>query len=262
MLFVPVLDEVAARMAGEPVAARSDPQRWAYRLRDAVSLARPDWVVTHHDLTAEADAIRTAGGDPLELPLAECEPVAALVELAGVLVRLYPSSVVAASVTGPVALCAALDGERGAELDAGLLADCGDALAELVAAYVVAGARRVLVWEPPAARIGIEEVRDAHAPVLRRLATLGAPALLCDGIGLPTGDYPLHARADRAANALLVDPGAFARSGMSFGELWRSWSAVSSAAGPPQIAVTNGPVPRSADLTLLRAAGERAHVSR
>ncbi len=30
----------------------TEPARWAYALREAVGLVRPDWVVTHHDLDA------------------------------------------------------------------------------------------------------------------------------------------------------------------------------------------------------------------
>ncbi|BBG02371.1 MULTISPECIES: hypothetical protein [Pseudonocardia] len=262
MDFVPVLDLVAARMAGVPVGARTDPARWAYHLRDAIALARPDWVVTHHDPLAEPDAVREAGGDPLDRPLATAAAVEPLVELTRVLAGLFPRATVAASLTGPVAMARALAGADPGGGPAGepapdLVADCADALAELASAQVQAGARRLLVWEDAASLAG------ALDPLLRRAATLGTPVVVRGGTGpgATGGDGAgsvLHAGPDGDGGALLVDPavvaaGSAGESDEPFGTLWRRWRAVPGA----RLVLTDGPLPLDCDLGRLREAGER-----
>ncbi|GAA1380301.1 hypothetical protein GCM10009613_04430 [Pseudonocardia kongjuensis] len=249
MLFVPVLDQVAARIGGVPVGARTDPARWAYRVRDAAALARPDWVVTHHDPQAEADAVRAAGGDPLDRPLPGSAAVAPLLELTRVLAGLFPRTAVAASLTGPVALARALAG--GGTPDPELVTDCADALAGLASAQVEAGATRLLVWESdepgPAPA-------DALAPLLRRAAILGTPVLLRGG-PVPATAGVLRARPDGSGDALLVDPAVFAPDGTAAGfeRAWSSWTGASA----PELVLTDGPVPYDCDLATVRAAGER-----
>lgn len=248
MLFVPVLDQVAARIAGVPVGARTDPVRWAYHLRDAIALARPDWVVTHHDPEAEADAVRAAGGDPLGRPLAGTAAVGPLLELTRALAGLFPRTAVAASLTGPVALARALDG---GDPDPDLVTDCGDALAGLAAVLVEAGATRLLVWESDAPGAGFT---GALAPLLRRAATLGTPVLLRGG-PVPATTGVLRARPDGSGDALLVDPGVFTpgAAAAGFDRAWSSWRAAAAA----QLVLTDGPVPHDCDLATVRAAGER-----
>lgn len=256
MLFAPVLQEVAARMAGAPSDAGTDPVQRAYRLRDAVELVRPDWVVTHHDPGAEAGAVRAAGDgvELVDVVLARRAPVTELVELVEVLVALYPDTVIAASITGPAGMAAALeDGPDGASVD---LLDCGDVLAELVSAYVGAGARRVLVWEPEVPADAAAEVTSAHTSIVRRLDLLGVPGVLCGGPGIDSGGYWAHALRGTGRQAILVPTEGFARgSAGCFAELWRSWNVPD--AQHPGVVLTDGPVPPDCDMGLLSAAGAR-----
>lgn len=274
MLFAPVLNEVAARMAAEPVSVREDPERGAYQLKEAVSLVRPDWVLTHHDPGLEADAVRgliacgSASADLLDLvdtELARTAPVSRVIELVEILAGLYPSGVVAVSVTGPAGLCSALTGARegGPGLDADVLADCGDVLAELVSAYVDAGASRVLVWEPDIEEPDEPDVSDAHVPIVRRLEMLGVSGVLCGGSGMSVLGYSAHALARDGRGAALFRPECFRPTpeAVSFAELWREWAAETaplarSEADPPLL-VSDGPLPAECDMGLLRAAGER-----
>lgn len=261
-------------MADGPVGARADPARWAYRLRDAVALVRPDWIVTHHDPSLEADALlEPAGGgslpadlaDLVDVELAAKAPVSAHVELTGVLAGLFPAGVVAASITGPAGLCAALTGDGAAGsagLDPEVLADCGDVLAELASAYVAAGASRILVWEPAGSAAPAEQLADAHAPIARRLAMLGVPGVLCGGAGVRGAGYSAHALGEGGDGALLVRPDVFEPTDPpgSFERLWDGWAdRLPSPAGEalPPLVVSAGPLPRGCDMALLRAAGER-----
>lgn len=273
MLFAPVLNEVAARMAAAPVGVREDPERGAYQLKEAVSLVRPDWVLSHHDPGLEADAVRglIAGGsasedllDLVDTELATTSPVSRIVELVEILAGLYPSGAVAVSVTGPAGLCSALTEARGGPgLDADVLADCGDVLAELVSAYVDAGASRVLVWEPDIEGPDEPDVSDAHVPIVRRLEMLGVSGVLCGGSGMSVPGYSAHALARDGQGAALIRPECFrpAPEAVSFAELWREWAVATdplarSAADPPLL-VSDGPLPADCDMSLLRAAGER-----
>ncbi|ASR38089.1 hypothetical protein BAY61_27230 [Prauserella marina] len=248
MLFAPVLSEVAARMAGAGPEPGSGAVPMAYRLRDAVELVRPDWVVTHHDQGAEARAARTAGDVELvDVALAALDPVAGLVELVEVLAALYPDTVVAASVTGPAGMAAAM--ESGG--DSADLLDCGDVLAELVSAYVGAGASRVLVWEPEVGDDIADEVISAHTSIVRRLDMLGVPGVLCGGAAIDSAGYRAHALNGGGREATLVPPNAFSRGAAgSFAELLPG----SAAHG---LVLTDGPVSADCDLGLLSAVSVR-----
>lgn len=255
MLFAPVLQEVAAGMAGVQAEDPGTPVQRAYRLRDAVELVRPDWVVTHHDPDLEARAVGTAGGgsELVDVDLPGRAPVAGQVELVEVLAGLYPATVIAASITGPAGLAAAL--AANADGDAVDLLDCGDVLAELVGAYVRAGARRVIVWEPEVSADLAGEVADAHTSIVRRLAMLDVPAVLCGGSAIDSGGYWAHALRDGGRRAALVPADTFARgSAHDFTELWRSWTAPEVAV---DVALTDGPVLADCDMGLLSAAADR-----
>ncbi|SFB49889.1 hypothetical protein SAMN05216266_114116 [Amycolatopsis marina] len=260
MLFVPVLQEVAARMAGAPPQVRVDPVQQAYRLRDAVELVRPDWVVTHHDPLAEVEAVRAAGThiDLVDVELAAQPPLRDLVELTRVLTALYPQRPVAASITGPAGLSAAMAaGDDAVPLD---LLDCGDVLAELVSAYVSSGARKLLVWEPEVPPELVSEVRSAHSPIVRRLELLGVPAVLCGAATISSDGYWAHATGEGGHRAMLVPADRFSRGATDcFAELWRSWnaSAAEHVADPITLLITDEPVPAECDMNLLRAAGTR-----
>lgn len=257
MLFAPVLQEVAAGMAGARSDVGSEPVAQAYRLRDAVELVRPDWVVTHYDPELEARAVATAGAgvELIDVALAGLAPAAGVVELVGVLAALYPDTVIAASMTGPAGLAAALRaGDDDVSVD---LLDCGDVLAELVSSYVDAGARRVLVWEPDVpADIGAE-VTDAHTPIMRKLDMLGVPGVLCGGSAVDSAGYWAHALPGAGRRrAMLVPAETFSRgSAGCFAELWQSWTALG--AEQAGLAITDGPVPAECDMGLLSAAGAR-----
>lgn len=104
----PILQDVAARMAERPASdLRQDPVGWAYALRDAVALAKPDLVVSHLDPALEADALPLGDGDPVDAlldveDLPGRQPVAAAIELVGTLAGLpgYGGRV-AATITSP-----------------------------------------------------------------------------------------------------------------------------------------------------------------
>lgn len=274
MLFAPVLNDVAARMAPEPVSVHQDPERGAYQLKEAISLVRPDWVLTHHDPGLEANAVRgliadgAVSEDLLELvdtKLARTGPVSRMVALVKILAGLYPHGTVAASVTGPVGLCSALTGPHaeGQSLDADVLADCGDVLAELVSAYVDAGAHRVLVWEPAIAEPDEPDVADAHVPIVRRLQTLGVPGVLCGGAGANVSGYSAHALAQGGQGAVLIRPECFrpASEAVSFTQLWREWAVraapLAHSEAEPPLVLSDGPLPADCDMSLVRQAGER-----
>src|SRR5271166_3595797 len=141
MQLAPVLQEVAARVGATPPEERlRQPARWAYALRDAVALARPDWIVTHHDLELEALAAAEQVDTVEDAPDADLAATAlggAALELTDTLRGLYPSGVIAASVTGPATMAARLASRLGeADIDLETVAlDCGDALAALAAAH-------------------------------------------------------------------------------------------------------------------------------
>ncbi|GAB3702272.1 hypothetical protein [Nocardiopsis oceani] len=272
MLFAPVLNEVAARMATEPVSVCEDPERGAYQLKEAISLVRPDWVLTHHAPELEASAVRglvadgtasTDLGDLVDTQLARTAPVSRVVALVEILAGLYPNGTVAVSVTGPAGLCSTLTENRteGQGLDADVLADCGDVLAELVSAYIAAGAHRVLVWEPEIGEPDQPDVADAHVPLVRRLEMLGVPGVLCGGAGANVSGYSAHALARDGRGAALIAPECFrsAPGAVSFAQLWREWAAQTAPHSEAELPllVSEGPLPAESDMSLLRAAGER-----
>jgi hypothetical protein len=167
----PILQEVAGRLAERPVAdLRTDPVGWAYALRDAIAIAKPDLVVSHLDPELEAAALPRGEGDPVDAlldveDLASLPPVAAAVELVRTLAGLpgYGERV-AATVTAPADVAARLGGDLGAE-DIEELADVvADLLAGLVEAYAAAGAATIVIvaWSDPG--------RDANGPLLRAAA--------------------------------------------------------------------------------------------
>lgn len=168
----PILQEVAGRLAERPVSdLRSDPVGWAYALRDAVAIAKPDLVVSHLDPELEAAALPRGEGDPVDAlldveDLASLPPVAAAVELVRTLAGLpgYGGRVVA-TVTSPADVAARLaGGDLGAE-DVEELADVvADLLAGLVEAYAAAGAGTVVIaeWSDPG--------HEANGPLLRAAA--------------------------------------------------------------------------------------------
>lgn len=257
MLFAPVLQEVAAGMAGVRPEAPGTPVQQAYRLRDAVELVRPDWVVTHYDPALEARAAGTAGGgvELIDVALTSLAPVAEQVELVEVLAALYPETVIAASMTGPAGMAAALETEANAGADPVDLLDCGDVLAELVAAYARAGARRLVVWEPDVSADAAGEVTNAHTSIVRRLEMLGVPGVLCGGSAIDSAGYWAHALRDGGRRATLVPAETFARgSARDFVELWHSWTAPEVAV---QLALTDGPIPADCDMGLLGATATR-----
>jgi hypothetical protein len=143
----PILQDVAARMAERPASdLRQDPVAWAYALRDAVALAKPDLVVSHLDPALEADALPLGAGDPVD----------ALLDVEDLPAR------------QPVA--ARLAGAAGAEADLEELADvAADLLAGLVEAYAAAGATTIVIAEwaasPAATAAGPLERAAAHARI-------------------------------------------------------------------------------------------------
>jgi hypothetical protein len=248
VLLAPVLQLVAARMAGAPVTLREGPSRWAYALRDAVALCDPDWIVTHHDLVLEADAVRAAGAAPedvLDVELATAAPCAAAVELTRTLAGIYPARVIAASITGPATLAAAL-GAQGEALLA-CAEDCGDALAALAAAHAEAGAGRVLVWEASLHGLGAGDAAPAHEPIVRRLALQRVPGVLCGDVALDAG-YAARAGRAHATGAALLDPRAFADAEAFEAELERGRAL----AGEGGVLLTDGPIAEECALELVR----------
>lgn len=262
MTFAPVLQEVAARISGtEPPTMRTEPSRWAYALREAVSLVAPDWIVTHHDLQLEADAVRSAApdlDDALDAPLEQAAAASAALELTETLTSLYPQAVVAASVSGPAAIAARLlEGAAAADpsldpLDA--LDLCGDALAGLAAAQIERGAARVVVWEPSLGPFEAADVEAAHRPLLRRLETLGAAAVLRSSPELSGDGYAAHAMPSSGRAATLIPLDAFP---IEDGD-GRDLIATIESAPVGDVVLTDGPIPRDCSMSALAGLGRRS----
>ncbi|MGV0848871.1 hypothetical protein [Mycolicibacterium phlei] len=252
--FAPVLDEVAGRIAGTEPCWRTDPARWAYCLREAVGVVRPDWLITHHDCAAEADAVTAAVTDAaavVDVELADTGILAAALELTSVLTELYPRQSVVASVTGPgmLSLAVAQRLSTPSKQLPDLVADIGDLLGALVGGYVAAGAARVVVWESAAGESLddlVDDVADAHGPMMRRLDTMGVPAVLCGGDGLTGLGYATHVVAGQG----LVPAARFGAE--PFPTLWQDLTR--NYGGP---IVTDGPIPGDCDLSLLAPAAHR-----
>lgn len=251
VLLAPVLQEVATRIGGqEPEQRLLAPDRWAYALRDAVALARPDWVVTHHDLGLEAgaiDALQVDRDDLLDADLAASPQGAAALELTATLAALYPRRIVAASLTGPVTTAARLAATEPAEDLATVALDCGDALAALAAAHVERGARRIVVWEPEAAAVDPSTLADAHGPILRRLALLESEAVVAGPPAVHEAGYVRSASTGSAHGAALVPAEAFS----DRTELAAALAQAARIAGEGAVLLSDGPVPEGCDLAAL-----------
>lgn len=258
MSFAPVLQEVAARIGGtESSMMREQPERWAYSLREAVSLVAPDWIVTHHDLDLEADAARATGvdlADVVEIPLDGSATASAVLELTATLATLYPQAPVAASVSGPAAMAARLLEDEATDLDPLDTLDlCGDALAGLAAAHVERGAQRVIVWEPVRGPFASDDVEAAHRPLLRRLETLGAAAVLCSAAELGGEGYAAHASPSASRAAVLVPLDAFP---LAEGDDFPLIAEIE-AAPAGDLVLTDGPIPRDCSMSALAQLGRR-----
>lgn len=251
-VFAPVLDQVAARIAGIEPCWRTDPQRWAYCLREAVGVLNPDWVITHFDPHVEADAVAaqvSVAEAVVDVDLLDTPALAAALELTRVLAGLYPARPVVASVTGPGALTRLIADRLAVPVDetSDLMVDVGDLLSALVAGYVTAGADRIVIWESPGRGAdGRDDLLAAHGPILRRLETMAVPAVLCGGSGLEQLGYAHHVVPGRGlvcAAQLGSEP---------FLPLWRKIT--DGYDGP---ILSDGPIPRDCDLTLLATATSR-----
>jgi hypothetical protein len=258
--LAPVLQEVAARVNPTPPEERlRQPARWAYALRDAVALARPDWIVTHHDLQLEALAVAEQVDTVEDAPdadLAASALGAAALELTETLRGLYPSGIIAASLTGPATMAARLAARLAEpDVDLGTTAlDCGDAVAGLAAAYAERGASRVIVWEPDAGGLEPGALAQAHEPLLRRLTLLGLDAVAVGAEGLRECEYTALACASGGRGAALLEADAFGDSA----SLDAALAGAEASAGADAVIVSDGPVPGDCDLTALRRLGERA----
>jgi hypothetical protein len=183
--YAPILQAIAGRIAGlDAGLLRTDPVRWAYALREAVELARPDVVVSHLDDRLEVDTVLAAApaegdlaGRLLDVPaLAELAPAGAAVELVRTLAGIYRSGPgVAATLTGPVTLAGRIGS---AMLPAGAAIDdpvelaeiAGDLLAGLAAAYADAGATVLVVFESDRSAVVREADRQAALRPIARIA--------------------------------------------------------------------------------------------
>lgn len=255
----PVLQQVAARAGGAPEGQRlQQPSRWAYALRDAVAVARPDWVVTHYDLALETHAAREQVEGIEDLPdveLASAPGGRAVLELTETLAGLYPGRVVAASITGPATMAvrlAAAMGETDADIETVAL-DCGDALAALAAALAESGAGRVIVWETEPGGLEHRALARAHDPILRRLGLAGVKAVIVGCEQLGEVGYAAGAWPGGGAGAALLGADAFT----AVDALTAALEVATVAAGPGGVVLSDGPVPGDCDMVALRRLGER-----
>jgi hypothetical protein len=234
MIVAPILHEVAGRLTGlDPNRWADIPMRWAYAVREAVSMVKPAWVVSHFDLDFESRAIAELASEPddvWDIDVAIDGPFAPGIELVRTLVNVDHGWTVAASVTGPLRTASALADRWGVPADdlGELHEACGDVIAGLVAAYAEAGASEILVWEPEPPRAP-EHAEAAHRAVIRRAALAGAPLSLVapapvEGYARTVGSgivsVPAHAASDPAA-----------------------WQAALCAAGSDVVVITDSPVP-------------------
>src|SRR5271166_5400371 len=259
MLLAPVLQDVAARVSGAPADQRlRDPARWAYALRDAVALAHPHWIVTHHDLELEATGAAEQAGaldDLLDVELSIAGPGRSLLELTATLAGIYPTGVVAASLTGPATMAvrfARKTSEEDCDLETAAL-DCGDVLAALAAGLVEHGATRVLVWEHDGDGLGPGALVSAHEPILRRLKLAGVEAVAVGSASLLGVGYAALAWPGGGDGAAVLGPEAFA----SPEGLDHALTGAESIAGADGLVLSDGPVPGDRDMGALRHLGER-----
>jgi hypothetical protein len=272
--LAPVLQEVAARLSG---SVRTEALPWAYALRDAVGLARPDVVVSHWDATLEAEALTgvLADGDLIDRllsapRLAEIAPTRGTIELVRILTGLYGTEPeVAATVTGPASVAARLaascPNEALAAEDRVELADvCADALAGLVADYGHAGATRVVVVEHDAEFLAAGDAAEVQAPLVRALAhqRLAGVLVAPEGLDLAAAGYEETAERWDGAGApppvALLPAALWSLTPGRFAERWRALSA--QAAGSDALLLTDGPLAPDMPLENLQVARGRVVV--
>ena len=255
MILAPVLQEVALRMSPGGADARTDPAAFAYVLRDAISLVQPNWIVTHHDLALEAEAVAAEGvdaDDVVDVDLGATALGAGALELTATLRGVFPGGTIAASLTGPATMAQAIMRAADGADPVDLATDCGDILAALAAAHAERGADRVIVWEPETAGLGPVDLAPAHEPILRRLALAGVEGVLChpSALGLT---YAALAGRHHGTGAALLAPEAFGSPDALTAELDHA----AALAGAGGIVLSDGPVPGDCDMAALRELGER-----
>jgi hypothetical protein len=230
VIVAPVLHELAGTLTGQdPSDWSGDAMRWAYAVREAVSMVKPTWVVSHFDLEFESRAIAELASEPDEVWDVEVTadgPFAPGIVLVRTLANIDATWTVAASVTGPVRMARALAERWNVEAEGldELQEACGDVTAALVAAYAEAGAREVLVWET--------ECGDAPAPhraVTRRAALVGVRLALVASAQLEGYTRTVGAGIVSVVAATAADPAA--------------WRTALLEAGSDSLVITDGPVP-------------------
>ena len=233
VIIAPVLHDLAGTLTGQdPGDWTHDAMRWAYAVREAVSMVKPAWVVSHFDLEFEARAIPEIASEPdgvWDVEVTADGPFAPGIELVRTLASIDPSWTVAASVTGPVRTARAL-AERwhvGAEDLDELSEACGDVSAALMAAYAEAGAREIVVWE---GECGDDPA--AHRALTRRAALAGVPLTLVGSSRLEGYRRTVGAGVVSVPAGVAADPGA--------------WRAALLGTGPDCVVITDGPVPGNA----------------
>jgi hypothetical protein len=245
VIVAPVLHDLAGTLTGqEPSDWTQDAMRWAYAVREAVSMVKPTWVVSHFDLEFEARAITEIASEPdgvWDVEVTADGPFAPGIVLVRTLAQIDASWTVAASVTGPLRTARAL-AERwpiGAEDLDELSEACGDVSAALMAAYAEAGAREIVVWE---GECGDDPA--AHRALTRRAALAGVTLTLVGSPRLEGYGRTLGAGLVSVPAGVAADPGA--------------WRAALGGTGPDCVVITDGPVPGDAPpealLTLAAAA--------
>jgi hypothetical protein len=233
VIVAPVLHELAGTLSGQdPGAWAQDPMRWAYAVREAVSMVKPTWVVSHFDLDFEVRAIAALASDPDEVWDVEVTadgPFAPGIVLVRTLAQIDASWTVAASVTGPLRTARALsDSWHAGEDDLDELSEaCGDVSAALMAAYAEAGARQIVVWEGASG-----DDPAPHRALTRRAALAGVPLTLVGSSPLEGYGRTLGAGLVSVPAGVAADPGA--------------WRAALLDAGPDSVVITDGPVPGDA----------------
>jgi hypothetical protein len=253
--------------------------QWAYALRDAAALARPDVLVSHWDPTLEADALAAALPRPdgdwvarlLAAPaLRDTGPARATVELVATLTELFRAGPpVAATISGPVSVAAALapsllPDPAGAEERIELADLCADLLAALIGAYGDAGASIVLVLEHDPSFVASAELAGIHAPLLRAMEHQQLEAVLVEPSGAEpsTAGYRLRAlpwEGPAAPPAVaLVSRGLWALAPEQFAE--RFSALLAATADADVLIVSDGPLPADMPLENLSRAQTSARM--
>jgi hypothetical protein len=190
VISAPVLHDVAGRISGRDSETwTEDPMRWAYAVREAVSVVRPAWVVSHYDPKFECRAINTLASEPDAVWDVEVDsegPFAPGIELVRTLATLDPTWTVAASITGPMStahmLCESW-GTPSEDLE-DLQDACGDVIASLAASYAQGGASEIIVWECDAHH-SPQRAEAAQQALVRRAAHVGVPLSLVSPAEIP-----------------------------------------------------------------------------